>query len=158
VKLGRRQTGVTAVEFAVVGMLLLIVLFGVFEVARAFYVFNALNEATRRGARMAVVCPINDPAISEIAIFNTSGGGTSSSIITNLSTANVNVSYLDLNGVPVTDPIVDFNDIWYVRVAVVGFNHQMRIPTLFATIPSPDFQTTLPRESLGVSRDGITPC
>jgi Flp pilus assembly protein TadG len=158
VKLGRRQTGVTAVEFAVVGMLLLIILFGVFEVARAFYVFNALNEATRRGARMAAVCPINDPAISEIAIFNTSGGGTSSSIITNLSTANVNVSYLDLNGVPVTDPIVDFNDIWYVRVAMVGFNHQMRIPTLFVTIPSPDFQTTLPRESLGVSRDGITPC
>ena len=157
-KLGRRQTGVTAVEFAVVGMLLLIVLFGVFEVARAFYVFNALNEATRRGARMAAVCPINDPAIGEIAIFNTSGGGTSSSIISNLSTANIDVSYLDLNGVPVLDPIADFNDIWYVRVAMVGFNHQMRIPTLFATFTSPDFQTTLPRESLGVSRDGITPC
>ena len=157
-KLGHRQTGVTAVEFAVVGLLLLIVLFAVFEVARAFYVFNALNEATRRGARMAAVCPINDPAISEIAIFNTSGGGTSSSIISNLSTANVDVSYLDLNGVPVSDPIADFSDIWYVRVAVVGFNHQMRIPTLFRTIPSPDFQTTLPRESLGVSRDGITPC
>jgi len=158
VKLRRRQTGITSVEFAVVGMLLLIILFAVFEVARAFYVFNALNEATRRGARMAAVCPINDPAISKIAIFNTSGGGTSSSMISNLSTANIEVSYLDLNGVPVPDPVADFNDIWYVRVAMVGFNHRMRIPTLFATIPSPDFQTTLPRESLGVSRDGITPC
>ena len=157
-KLRRRQTGVTTVEFAVVGMLLLIVLFAVFEIARAFYVFNALNEATRRGARMAAVCPIDDPAITKIAIFNTSGGGTSSSMISNLSTANIEVSYLDLNGVPVPDPVADFNDIWYVRVAMVGFNHQMRIPTLFATIPSPDFQTTLPRESLGVSRDGITPC
>jgi Flp pilus assembly protein TadG len=158
VKLGRRQTGITAVEFAIVGTLLFVILFAVFEVARAFYVFNALNEATRRGARMAAVCPINDPAISKIAIFNTSGGGTSSSMIPGLSTANVEVSYLNINGDPVPDPIADFGDIWYVRVAMVGFNHQMRIPTLFATIPSPDFQTTLPRESLGVSRDGITPC
>ena len=157
-KLRRKQTGVTAVEFAVVGMLLLIVLFSVFEVARAFYVFNALNEATRRGARMAAVCPIDDPAISEIAIFNTSGGGASSNVISGLSTANIEVSYLNMNGDPVPDPIADFGDIWYVRVAMVGFNHQMRIPTLFATIASPDFQTTLPRESLGVSRDGITPC
>ena len=157
-KLRRRQTGVTTVEFAVVGMLLLIVLFAVFEIARAFYVFNALNEATRRGARMAAVCPIDDPAITKIAIFNTSGGGTSSSIISNLSTANIDVSYLDLNGDPVFDPIADFIDIWYVRVAMVGFNHQMRIPTLFVTIPSPDCQTTVPRESWGVSRYGITPC
>lgn len=154
----RTQRGVTTVEFAVVGLLLFVVIFGAFEVARSFYVMNALNEATRRGARMAAVCQINDPAIREIAIFNTSGGSADSSIIPGLSTANVEVSYLDSMGNTVTDPVAQFSDIWYVRVAIVDFEMDLYIPTMFITLTAPEFATTLPRESLGVSREGITPC
>ena len=107
---------------------------------------------------MAAVCPVNDPAIREIAIFNTSGGGASSRIIGDLNVANVELRYLNRLGVPVADPVVDFGDIWYVRVAVVNFDIDIRIPLLSTTLTAPDFQTTLPRESLGVSREGITPC
>jgi Flp pilus assembly protein TadG len=154
----KRQRGATTVEFAVVGLVLLIILFAAFEFARAFYVFNALNEATRRGARVAAVCPVNDPAIREIAIFNTPGGGATSSMIANLTTANVNLSYLDRLGNTVVDPVADFGDIWFVRVAIVNFTVDLRIPLLSAVLTAPEFQTTVPRESLGVSREGITPC
>jgi len=154
----RTQRGATTLEFAVVGLLVFVVIFGAFEVARTFYVMNSLNEATRRGARMAAVCPIDDPAIREIAIFNTSGGGANSSMIAGLSTSNVDVSYLDINGNVIADPPAQFGDIWYVRVSIVNFAMDLYVPTMFITLTAPEFATTLPRESLGVSRDGITPC
>ena len=62
----RRQHGTTTVEVAIIGVVVMVVLFGVIEIARVFFVFNALNEATRRGARVAAVCQLNDPAIAEI--------------------------------------------------------------------------------------------
>ena len=157
-KLRHSQLGTTSVEFSIVGLLLFIILFAAFEIARTMYVFNALNEATRRGARMAAVCPINDPAIREVAIFNTSGGGTSSRIIADLNAANLELSYLNRLGAPIADPTLDFGDIWYVRVAVVDFDVDVRIPLLSTTLSAPSFQTTVPRESLGVSREGLTPC
>ena len=55
----RRQRGLTTVEFSIVALLLFVVLFGVFEVARMMWVFNALDEVTRRGARMAAVCQLS---------------------------------------------------------------------------------------------------
>jgi len=153
-----RQRGTTSVEFAIIGLLFFTVLFGVFEVARAFFVFNALDEVTRRGARMAAVCQINDSAIREVAIFNASGGPQESSWIGGLSTANLQVEYLDAAGVAISDPTAQFNQIRYVRASIVGYLHQLFIPGNFITIPSPDFRATLPRESLGISRDGPTPC
>ena len=156
--LGRNQRGVTTVEFAVVGLVFFMVLFATFEIARAFYTFNALDEVARRGARMAAVCQVNDPAIAEVAIFNASGGGAASSLIPGLTTANVQIDYLDDNGVVIADPIVNFGQIGYVQASIVNYQHQMIIPAHFLTINSPDFRSTLPRESLGVSRFGFTPC
>ena len=67
-KIGQHQQGLATVEFAIIGMIAMVVLFAVFEVARVFFVYNMLEEATRRGARLAAVCAINDPAVREIAI------------------------------------------------------------------------------------------
>jgi Flp pilus assembly protein TadG len=58
----RRQRGLVALEVALIGMIAMVTLFAVFEVARVFFVFNTLEEATRRGARLAAVCPVNDPS------------------------------------------------------------------------------------------------
>ena len=154
----RDESGLTAVEFSVVGLVFFIVLFGVFEVARAMFTFNALDEATRRGARMAAVCVVNDPAIAEVAVFNQSGGGANSVLVPGLTTANIQVDYLDVDGGPIGDPNANFLNIEYVQVSIVNFQHELIIPTKFVTIPSPDFRAILPRESLGVSRDGFTPC
>jgi hypothetical protein len=155
----RCQRGLTTVEFSVVGLLLFVVLFGVFEISRMMWVFNALDEVTRRGARMAAVCQVNDPAIQQVAIFNASGDAGPSRLIGGLTTGNIELNYLDIDGNTLAEPAdVEFIDIEFVQVAITGFQHQVLIPTLFWTMQAPPVRTTLPRESLGVSREGITPC
>lgn len=153
-----KQRGLAAVETAIVGMLAMIVLFAVIEVGRAFFVLNAMEEATRRGARVAAVCQVNDPAIAQITIFNTSGNTGPSPVIYGLSPANVAVDYLDDGGNAVGDPLGNFGDISYVRVGITGYQHQLLIPLFVRTINMPAFRTVLPRESLGVSREGFTTC
>jgi hypothetical protein len=151
----RLQRGLSIVEFAIVAGVLFILIFGVIEVARAFFVASTLDEATRRGARMAVVCQINDPAIMQAAAFD-------NAVIPDLDASDVSVEYLTANGGVVGDPSnpAFFRLIRFVRVRIVGYQHQMFIPfaTALAPFTMPEFATVLPRESLGVSREGMTPC
>jgi Flp pilus assembly protein TadG len=159
----RRQRGATTVEFAIVGLVLIVMIFGVFEVGRAYYTSAMLEEVTRRGARLAAVCPINDPAISQLAILNASGDPAESRFVSGLTPANVVVDYVDENSAVVADPgsTSGFLQIRYVRVRISGFTYQLSIPFVagIATLPMPEFTYLLPRESLGVPREGaITPC
>jgi len=154
----RRQQGITTVEVAVVGLVAMITLFGVVEVARVFFVLNALDEATRRGARIAAVCQINDTAIAEITVFNPSGGGAASSLLAGLTTGNVVVEYLDQGGIPLPNPIGSFGLIQFVRVSITEFTHQLIIPLWMQTFVMPNFATTIPAESLGVWPGGFSPC
>jgi hypothetical protein len=154
-----KQSGIALVEFAIVGAFAIMMIFTVLEIARAVFVVNALTEATRRGARMAAVCPINDPAIAQVATYNAPGAGNTSSIVDQLDTTDFVLEYLDLGGAVIGDPVGNFNLIRYVQVRVVNFGHELLIPFAQATFTMPEFTTTLPRESLGVPRDGaITPC
>ena len=151
-----RQHGLSTVEFALVAGVLFILIFGVIEVGRAFFVASALDEASRRGARMAAVCPVNDPAIAQAAAFN-------NAMIPDLDAGDVVVEYLDVAGGNVGAPgtAAGFRLIRYVRVRIVGYQHQMFIPFLVALPPffMPEFAAVLPRESLGIPRTGvITPC
>ena len=94
----RKHKGLATVEAAIVGLVAMITLFGVIEVARVFFVMNALEEATRRGARVAAVCQLNDPAIAEVTVFNPSGGGANSDAIMQITA--------DLFGLPAARPRV----------------------------------------------------
>ena len=153
-----RQRGATTVEFAIIGVAMLLVLFGVIEVGRAMFVMNALGEATRRAARMAAVCPLNDTAAAQVGLFN-APGSSGNSIISGLSEANFALEYLDVNGNVLADPTADFGQIQFVRTRIVNFQHQMLIPFANYIFTTPEFATTLRRESLGVPRDGvIEPC
>jgi Flp pilus assembly protein TadG len=146
-----RQQGLSTVEFALVAVVLFIMIFGVIEFGRAFFVAAALDEATRRGARMAVVCPINDPAIAQAAAFN-------SALIPGLNTSYITVEYLDdVGGIVADPPGAGFMDIRFVRVRVVGYQHQMFIPlvTPLSVFTMPEYATILPRESLGIPRAGV---
>lgn len=155
----RSQTGATTVEFAFIGATVLLVLFGVIEIGRAMFVLNALGESTRRAARMATVCPINDGAIAQAALFTYPDGGTASPIISGLTAGNVVVEYLDGSGATVADPTANFSQIRFVRTRIVGFQHRMLIPFATRIFTTPGFATTLRRESLGVPREGtIQPC
>ena len=51
-----RQAGATAVEFALVLIIFLTFLLGITDFSRMLFTWNAANEATRAGARYAVVC------------------------------------------------------------------------------------------------------
>lgn len=150
-----RQRGTTTVEFAIIGLLAMTVLLGLIEFSRLIFTVNALNEATRRGARMAAVCPINDPAIARAAVF--SSGGATSTVINNLTTANVIVEYLNRNGAPIAASAATFTQIHFVRVRITNLTHQLLIPLFNLTFTLPEYPSTLPRESLGIPRVGVGP-
>ena len=60
----KRQGGMAAVEFALFAALVFFPLFfGIVEMGRLLFYWNAAVEATRVGARIAVVCDKNSPAI-----------------------------------------------------------------------------------------------
>lgn len=49
--------GQALVELALSMFLLLLLVFGIVEFGRAFYIYNTLNNAAREGARRAIVTP-----------------------------------------------------------------------------------------------------
>ena len=145
----KKMRGVAMVEFAIVGAVLMIVLFGCLEFGRATYTFAALNEGARRAARLAAVCPINDPKVLAAVNFLGANGYSSS-----------NVQYLDASGASL-GAAPSSSDVYYVRVNVIG-SLPLAIPFLSGTL-SPTFTVTLPAESLGITiaADGsgvVTPC
>jgi len=152
------QKGLVTIEMAIIGTVMFTTVFAVLEVGRAMFVFNALEEVTRRGARMAAVCQLNDAAIFEIAVFNQSGGGSNSPVVHGLTTNHIKVEYLQESGALIGDPAGNFEAIEFVRVRLQGFTHQLFIPGLAGVFQTPRFATTLPRESLGVTRDGLQSC
>lgn len=148
----KRQRGTTTVEFAIVGAVALTVLFGVIEVGRALFVWNTLAEATRRGARLAVVCPMNHPAIKRVTILSKPEGPDTSPVVPGLSTANVAVAYLQDDG----SAAASYSQTKYVRVSITGYEYTLFIPLVTPKITAPPFSTTLPAESLGYVPDSGT--
>ena len=146
------QSGTTTVEFAVVATLLMTILFSVIEFGRALFVVNTLTEATRRGARLAAVCPLGDPKPVSAALFAPGGGD--SPVIPGLTRGNVVIEYLDGSGAVIANPAANFNSIQYVRARITGFHLPLLIPLLMPTLTLDGFAATLPRESLGVPRTG----
>jgi Flp pilus assembly protein TadG len=154
----RDQRGTTTVEFAIVGGVFFMLLFGVIEFGRALFVANALDESTRRGARLAAVCPVGDPMPAQAAILAGTDGV--SLISPDLTVANVAIAYLDVNGAPVANPAVNLAAIRYVRTSIVNFEQQMLIPFVMPSFLVPSFAATLPAESLGYgpTPEAFVPC
>jgi len=57
-----RNRGAATVEFALVLVILLLLLFGMLEIGRAMFKWNSAAEATRIGARTAAIVAVNDKA------------------------------------------------------------------------------------------------
>jgi len=146
----RLQRGITTVEFAIVGVLLSILLFGVIEFGRLLSTFATLGESTRRAARLATVCPVNDPGITSTGLFGTLPG---------FSSANLQIQYLAADGSVLGNPGgADYNSIAYIRVQVTGYSVSLAIPLINPSITVPGFPVTLPREALGVTRTTTYTC
>lgn len=163
----KHMGGLYVVEFAIIGSLLLVLLFGVLEMGRLYFTVNGLSEVVRRGARLAAVCDIRDERILRRAIFNDINNGGPSSLIGYLETAHLNLVYLDENGNVVANPndltgANGFRAIRYVQLRVDAFPFELLIPGFRGVFTLPAFRSTIPRESLGRHAENvlpeITPC
>lgn len=74
----QQQRGAFIVEFAMVLLIFLILAFGVIELARVMYLFNTLEEVTRRAASAATNTDFSDAsamnAVRQAAVFRNSPG------------------------------------------------------------------------------------
>jgi Flp pilus assembly protein TadG len=71
------QRGTAAVEFALVMIPFLLMLFGIMELARSMYVINTLQEVTRRAAAAAANSDFHEAALAGVrakAIFRDNAG------------------------------------------------------------------------------------
>jgi Flp pilus assembly protein TadG len=127
------QRGVAAIEFALVASLFFTIVLGAAEMGRLLWTWNAASEATRLGARLAVVCDLNDPTI----ITRMQG------MLPYLQASNVTIDYLNPGSAPNTCNAATCKS---VRVTLAGYTHVPIIPFVPLSLPIPSFQTTLPKE------------
>lgn len=126
----RRQRGVLIVEFALVALLVFLpLLLGIMEFSRWLFTLNAAAEATRWGARVAVVCNINEMPVRQ-KMRATLGGIVDSMVIDYSPTG------------------CDKDSCAAVTASLVGASFTPMIPYFGVTLPIPAFTTTLPRESM----------
>lgn len=131
----RNQCGAAAVEFAIVASLLFILLFGILEFGRMFYMFNTAQEVTRHAAREAVVRWVDNSSTSPAkiaALFGRTAMPAGAEITVN----NIDIEYLRADGVEIAsgnlppsaadnisaclDPSGAYDCIALVRVSIIN--------------------------------------
>ena len=130
----RYQRGAALVEFALVTSAgFIVVLFAVFELGRLLFIFNTANEATRLGARLAVVCDAHATLITQRM----------SQLLPQLNASTVNLQY---------DPPSCAADSATARATCrsvkPGTMVSTYIPLLNFSVEIPPFTTTLTREAM----------
>lgn len=150
------QRGQTLVEFALVVMVFLVVMFGLLEFARALWTWNTIVQATRAGARFAVVetpNPANNDAIKNYVVYLNSAG-TGAPVLPGLTTSNVTVSFqkidpTSVSGAYVSPPPANKFQADVVQVGISGYSFSFIVPIFGTSITLPAFTTTLSLEGLG---------
>lgn len=132
------ERGSTLVEFAIGVTVFVTAMFAVLEFGRALWVHNALADAARRGARYAVLHSANDAAGAKNTVVYGNAAGSGQPMLSNLSTANVEVTYTNFG----------LND-GSVSVSIKNYQFQFVIPIVGTTITMPKYTTTLTAESAG---------
>jgi Flp pilus assembly protein TadG len=135
------QVGATTIELAFVLVLFFMFLLGVTDMARMLFTWNAATEATRLGARYAVVCAnTNNQAqvLDKMRMMVPEIGG-------------VNLDW-DPNGCTATgDATSDTPSCAGVTVTITSLNFRWISPLAGAVMPVralPSFSTYLPREMM----------
>lgn len=138
----RRQRGVAAVEFAIVALLLFTLLFGVIEMGRLLWTWNAAVEATRHGARLAAVCDQNDSRIKAAMAER----------LPALSASQIVITYLNP---PAADNTCTAADCKAVRVSLRNVTHQTLIPLVPLNLALPAFATTQRKEFMNSTANEV---
>ena len=134
------QLGLVTVEFAVIATAFLLVLFSIIGFANLLYIYNATVNATRLGARLAVVCDISAAANIKTKM---------AAQVSELTTSNINVTY-NPSG-------CDINTCQSVTVSVSNFTVAIAGPSSFplGNVTIPGFSTTLVRESMNSANNSV---
>ena len=136
------QRGVAAVEFALICGLLCTLLLGVMEMGRLLWTWNAAVEATRFGARLAVVCDKDDSHIKTRMI----------SRLPSLQNSNITISYLNP---PAAVNTCTAATCKAVKVSLTGYTHTTIIPFVPLTLTLPPFGTTLRKEFMSSTSNEV---
>ena len=136
------QRGLAAVEFALVASLLFTLLFGVIEMGRLLWTWNAAVEATRHGARLAAVCDQNDRRILDAMTQR----------LPALSASQIVITYLNP---PAANNTCTAADCKAVRVSLRDLNHRTLIPLLPLELALPAFATTQRKEFMNSASNEV---
>ena len=139
---GRGQEGLAAVEFALVAALLFTAMFGVIEMGRLLWTWNAAVEATRHGARLASVCDQNDSRIKAAMVQR----------LPALTSSQIVITYLNP---PAADNTCTAANCKAVRVALTGYTHQALIPLVPLNLTLPAFATTQRKEFMNSASNEV---
>ena len=143
-----RQHGGTAVEFALVFLIFLTFLLAITDFGRMLYTWNAAEEATRAGARYAVVC---DDTSNKNAVLTRM-----QRLVPQIS--DIDLRWEDENG----NTGCSSANCAGVTVRIVGMNYKWISPILglgnLAPFTMPQFKTFLPREIMRQDPNSATIC
>ena len=130
--MNKTQAGAATVEFALALLIFLTFLLGITDFSRMLFTWNAANEATRAGARYAVVCD---------------GTGNQAEVLAKMQALLPQISSIDLAWTPAACTPATCQG---VTVTITNLNYQWISPiaglVAMAPIPMPVFSTFLPRE------------
>ena len=127
----KAQLGVAAVEFALVCAILFSLLIGIMEFGRLLFYWNSATEATRLGARLAVVCSKDDADIK---------------VRMRQMASIVPADKISINYAPSG---CDISTCRSVTVSIAsGVTVDTVIPFIPISVAMPAFSTRLPRESM----------
>ena len=135
------ERGGSLIEFTVVATVFFMMIVGIVSVAVLYFTHNALVDATRRGARYAVLNPANsNTAVTNVVMYGTDNPPTGAiPLVYNLQPNNVSVNYAGM-GVAAGR----------VTVTITGYTFPFILPTSTTSITMPSYSTTLTGESAGV--------
>jgi Flp pilus assembly protein TadG len=134
------ESGGSLIEFTVVATVFFMMLVGIVAAGNLYYTHNALVEATRRGARYAVLHPTGSTAaVRDVVMYGTDAPGMGATpLVYNLQPGNVTVTYTGLNVAQGT-----------VTVTITGYTYPFVLPTSTTSVTMPPYRTTLTGESAG---------
>lgn len=139
------ERGAALLQFAIAATVFLTTMFGVLEFGRLYWTHNALRDATRRGARYAIVRK-NDgagiAAVKNVVVYGDPNADPASAkpVVSGLTTGNVMIEYQNYNGILLSSR---------ATVSIVNYQFQFAVPLLGGTINMPAYRTSLPGESVG---------
>jgi TadE-like protein len=157
------ERGATIAELAVVALVFFMIIFGIIEFGRLLYTHNALTDATRRGARYAVLhkglTEADENAVKNYVVYGDDtptldalGNPTDAPLINGLTTAMVVVDFegVDKDGDPETPEKTNFgSNLGTATVKIENYQFNLSIPVIGRVLTLPAYETTLTAESAG---------